>query len=161
MKDRFQLADGDAEEARGDFEHAGHHAIDREIRAQRLLVEIVVFLALFLRPVGDFPRLQRADGLAGFRGLVLGELFVFCEEGGWMRAWRFSMNSERGAAGFRHAAQQRQVGEMFVAEDGGLFVAEFEDAPDERGVVDTRRWLRLSTTLPTPGGGCRRRAGAA
>jgi hypothetical protein len=102
----FQLADGDAEDARGDLKHAGHHAIDREIRTQRLLVEIVVFLALFLGPVGDFPRFQRPDRLSRFRRLELRELFILREESGLDACMQVLDERESVPAGFSHATKQ-------------------------------------------------------
>ena len=106
IEDGLELADGDAEKPRGDFKHAGHHAVHREIWAQRLLVEVVVLLALLFRPVGDFPRLERADGLAGFRGLVLGELFVLCQKRRMNAGVEILDKAESGAAVFRHAADE-------------------------------------------------------
>ena len=124
VENRIELADPDGEEPRGNFKHTRHHAIDWKIRAQRLLVEVVVFLALFLRPISDFPRLELADGLAGFRSLVLGELFVLGEKRRLHAGVEILDKAKRGAAVFCHPAEECEIREMRVTKDDCLFVAE-------------------------------------
>ncbi len=92
--DGFQLADGDAEEAGGDFKHAGHHAIDREIRAQHLVIEVVVFLALAFGPVGGLPWFERGRRVGRSWRPCIGRVGGNPHgTPGRMRACRFSMNS--------------------------------------------------------------------
>ena len=144
----FQLADGDAEKPGADLEHAGHHAIHREIRTQHLLVEIIVFLALLLGPVSGLPRLQQVHRLHGFGRLILGEQLVLGKERGVDPGVEILDEGERRASRFRHPAQQGEIGEMLVAQDFGLLVAEFEDAPDQRGVVERAGRADLRGSFP-------------
>ncbi len=100
------MLDSDAKEARGDLEHAGHHAIHRKIWAQFLVIEVIVFLALAFGPVGGFPWFETIDGLARFGGLVLGELFEFRVKGGDDAGVEVFDELERALAGLRHPAQE-------------------------------------------------------
>jgi hypothetical protein len=53
-----------------------------------------------------------------------------------IREWRFSMNASALEPVAGHAPQQCEIGKMAVTEDGGFFVAQIEDFPDERSVVE-------------------------
>ena len=133
--DGFLLGNGDAEDFCGDAEHAFHDAVDGEVGAEVFVVDVVVFLAAALGPVGDFPWFEGLGGGVGFGGLVFGKLLGVGEESFADLGVDAFNEGECGFAVARHAALEGEVGEVFVAEDFGFFLAEFEDFPDEVGVV--------------------------
>ena len=98
------LGDGDIENSRSDLEHAFHDAIDGEVWAQDFVIDIEVFLALHFGVVGGFPWFEGLGSRVGFRGLVLGELFGFLEEGGLDLVMEALHEGERVEAVARHAA---------------------------------------------------------
>ena len=56
-------SDAQVENLLGELKHAAKHAVEREVRAQFLLVEVVLRFALFFAPEGDFPWLKQIGGL--------------------------------------------------------------------------------------------------
>ena len=126
--------DGDAVEARGHLEEAARDAIEREIRAKRLFVEVEERAALRLGPERDVPRLERARrGRSSSRR----------PRARRSRARSLAMQSvaqhrderERVLAGLRHAVVDREIGEVREAEELRLLLTEREDLLDDGAVV--------------------------
>ena len=114
--------DLDAKKTAEEAEHAGDHAVDREPRAQGLVVEIIFLATHLLGPVAKFPRVQRAQRVTDLGGAVLLELDAFSLE--------FRANTqadvldelERRVARAGHTASRGEVGEVLLAEQAGLLV---------------------------------------
>ena len=123
----FVLHD-DAEDAAENFEHAGDHAIEREIGAQGFLVEIVEGEALFFGLIADVPGLERRPAKFSSSWFSSRKRFsVFS---------RRSSRKDLGAlACVGHAVVEHQIGEVGETQQLGFFAAELEDFRDERAVV--------------------------
>ena len=140
--------DLDAEEPAEEAEHAGDHAVDREPRTQRLVVEIIFLAAHLLGPVAELPRVQRTQGVAGLGGAVVLELDAFGLE---LRADTQSDvldELQRRVTRAGHAAGGGEIGEVLLAQQAGLLVAKREDLADERGVVPCVLQADLAEAFP-------------
>ena len=90
------LGHAHAEQAPGDLEHAVDHALQREVRPQRLLVEVVQRLALLLGVVGHVPGLEFARAV---RKLAAeGLQFLVLARGSAPRSSRFRSPRNRARA---------------------------------------------------------------
>ena len=129
------LGDLETEDLFGEAEHALDDLADREVGAHFLLVEIVVFLAQFLRPVGHVPGLEEAAR----GGLVtVPEIRQFIDvtrEVGFGAGREILHKFQRGFPAAGHALLENLVGEMGVTEEFGPLVTKGEDLPDEAAVV--------------------------
>ena len=140
--------DLDAEEPTEEAEHAGDHAVDREPRAQGLVVEIILLAAHLLGPVAELPRVQRTQGVAGLGGAVVLELDAFSLE---LRADALADvldELQRRVARAGHAAGGGEIGEVLLAQKAGLLVAQGEDLADQRGVVPGVLQADLTEAFP-------------
>ena len=116
-------------------EHAGEHAVDGEVGAQCLVVEVVEFLATLLCPVGQIPRLHWL--WLGF-GLLRAVLLQFGDllfEGFPNAVVEVVDEVERSGTVFGHAALENVVGEVLVPEQFGLLLAQAQDLENEVRVV--------------------------
>ena len=77
---RFALFDAEAEDLLSDVEHAGDHAVDREVGPQGFFVEVVVGLALLFRPVADLPWFEQVAWFVGAIGFELAQRIDFIDE---------------------------------------------------------------------------------
>ena len=109
------------------------HAVEREIRAERLLVEVEERAALRLGPVRDVPGLERA--LVSVLLREGGELGVLALEAGVEAVAEHRDEGERLLAGLRHAVVGGEVGEVREAEELRLLLTEREDLLDDAAVV--------------------------
>ena len=128
--------DGDSVEAGGDLEETARDAIEREIRAKRLLVEVEERAALGLGPVRDVPGLERALVSALLR--EGGELGVLALEAGAEAIAQHRDEGEGVLAGLRHAVVGGEIREVREAEELGLLLTEREDLLDDAAVVALR-----------------------
>ena len=128
-------SDAQIEHALGQLEHAAEDLVEREPGAELFGVEVILGAALFFRPVGDLPRLKKIRSAVLSVGAVLLELDGFFFEG-WTNAFVQVVDEfQSGAAGAGHALLEDLVGKMRLAEELGLFMAEGENLPDQRGIV--------------------------
>ncbi len=130
-----RLLDLEAEDLGNQVEHTADDAVDREVGAQLLVVEVVLLFAPLLAPVRDLPRLERTVLAARLRRLVVLELGRLAVEEGLGARVEVADELERGRAGLGHTAFEHLVGEVRLAEDLGLLLAQREDLPDERRIV--------------------------
>ena len=140
--------DLDAEEPAEEAEHAGDHAVDREPRAQGLVVEIILLATHLLGPVAELPRVQRTQRVAGLGGAVVLELDAFGLE---LRADALAdvLDELQGrVARAGHTAGRREIGEVLLAEEAGLLVTEREDLTDQRCVVPGVLQADLAEAFP-------------
>ena len=117
------------------MKQAAHHAIGREIRPQRLFVEIVERGALLFGVVGHVPGLQLRrlgafDGAPKFQQLAV--LFVEARFG---LGLEIPQERQRARAAPGHAVFENQIGKVAKTEQAGLLRAQFQDAADQRPVV--------------------------
>ena len=133
---RARLFDyADAEQPLDQIEQARDRALQREVRAQHLLVELVERRPLLLGVIGDVPRLQL--GCAGaFQAPPEGQqLFVLAAEVGLGLMPQIVEKLLRPVAAVSHAVFQHQVGEIAVADQRRLLPPQIQDAADQRAVV--------------------------
>ncbi len=129
--------DADAKETGDDAEQAVEHFVFGEVLAHFLFGKGVACLQQFFRGVGNIPRLQCFQPQMGVReGAQFGQV-VFGE---WPRLG-CQVAQEGAYLGYRggHLGNHREVGVVGVAEQACFFVAQGEQAADERGVVQFRR----------------------
>ena len=131
--------DADAVEAVGDGEEPFEHALEREVGAQRLLVEGEARAAELLRVVGDVPGHDRGGALALDLAAEGEQLRVLAGEEGLRLLVQHAEEAARRGAGVGHAILEDQIGEAGEAEERRLLPAQLEDAGDERAVVDRAR----------------------
>ena len=89
--------------------------VDGEVGAEVFVVDVVVFLAAALGPVGDFPWFESLGGGVGFGGLVFGKLLGIGEESFADLGVNAFDEVEGGLAVASHAALEGEVGKVFVA----------------------------------------------
>src|SRR5690606_4472174 len=124
-----------AVEALGDLEEPREHAVGLEVRAERLLVEVVEREALLLGPVAHVPGLHRARGLALDLLAERLELLLLALERGAGLVLELGDEARRVGAGLRHAVLEHEVGEVAVAEQLRLLAPQLEDAQQVAAVV--------------------------
>ena len=122
------LGDPDSENAAEDLEHPRDHAIQRKVRPQSFLVEIVQSRALLLGPVADIPRLELPAG-ERFQLLIL-----FAKTLLGLGA-QIPQEVLRALAGVRHAIVQDQVGEVAEAQQLGFLVPQLKNLGHQGAVV--------------------------
>mmetsp|Transcript_13259 Transcript_13259/g.28138 ORF Transcript_13259/g.28138 Transcript_13259/m.28138 type:complete len:314 (-) Transcript_13259:927-1868(-) len=129
--------DGDLEEALSEREHPVHHRREREVRAQLLLLEVVLGLLEALGPEGDVPVLEAAL-LRGLRRARLGREGLHVRKllhGGVVARSSQLLQQVLRLRQRRHLRRHRHLGVVGVAEERGLLLAEAEDGLDDGGVV--------------------------
>ncbi len=94
------LGDADAVEPLDQVEHSGHHALQREVGAQRLLVEIVERGALLFGVVGDVPGLE-IGGAGAFQRRGGTPAAPGSPRGSGARSWRLQVLQESAGRGRR------------------------------------------------------------
>jgi len=119
----------DAVETAGQLEQARHHALQREIGAQLLLIEIVERLALLLGPVGHIPGVQLAAPGKDCQLAVLAPEVLF----GLTAQILDEGQGARTLVG--HAVFKHQVGKGGVAQQLGLFAAQLQNTGHQLAVV--------------------------
>ena len=121
----------------GNMEEPSEHFRLGEVGLDLLRREVVSRLSQFFRGVGVIPGLERCQ--PQFRrceGAQFGDI-LFGERLGFAR--QIVQKTQDLRHGFGHLGNQRYGGEVVVAEQQGLFFPQFEDTPDQRGVVEFRR----------------------
>ena len=116
-------------------EQAVQHARQREIRPQGFLAEVVFLFAPSLGPEGQVPVAQacrlRRPGRRGAGALVL-QVLLPCRQGGLPQFFQKVLDGRHVG---RHLAGQAEFGKASVAQQGGHFPPQLQDAADQRGVV--------------------------
>ena len=113
------------------MEHARHHLGYGEIRTQCLVIEIEVFLTAFLRPIRNFPWLQRLAGFTSLLCFVSAEFAIILTESTNDAIVQIFDERQRRCTIFRHTALQYKIGEMLLSEDFRLLLSQLKNAPDE------------------------------
>ena len=128
--------DGDAKQPGAQIEETIEHLGKREPRSQRFLIEIELFLAEFLSPVGHIPGLE----VVGFRCVVASGAVAECVN--LPLGCRLGGSPELFQQGFHgidvigHLAGQAQLGPMAVAQSARLFAPQAQDGFDQWAVVE-------------------------
>ena len=135
------LGEGDAVEPCGQREDALLHAVEREVGAQHLRVEVVARLAQLVAVVGEIPGLQLeipASGLHLFAGEVF-YLFDLLAGFGHIGLQQLLHQSVHVFRVLGHTLFQRKVGVAFEAQHPGYFAAQVDDLAHNLQVVPLAR----------------------
>jgi len=119
----FLLFHADAVKARGDFEHSLDDLLQREVGAQRLLVEIEERGALFLGVVSQVPRREFGRAGAFQAPAELQQLAVLLLVAGLGLLLEFLQEFQRLLAGARHAVGQGVIRKVLITEQLSFFPA--------------------------------------
>ena len=130
-------------------EHSRDHAINWKPRTQRFIIKAVHFLAHFLGEISKFPRVHGASGIANFLGAEIFQLRNFL-----VKLWTNALSNvlhkfQRGLSSARHATRRGDIGEMFLAQQARLLIAQRKNFTNQRGVVPRAFQTNFSKTFPT------------
>ena len=131
---RFQA---DAEQRLDNMEEAGHYFRFGKVLLHFLFGEGVARLQQFLRSVADIPWLKRFQPEFVARKLAQFGNVLLCK--GLGLDGQIAQEGEHLRHRFGHLGNQGYFGVVVVAEQLGLFATQFENAPNERCVVEFGR----------------------